>query len=38
VEVVRVRIQRPAFIFSIRDVDTTDQDNEQDNFGALLAR
>jgi GH35 family endo-1,4-beta-xylanase len=26
----------PAFIFSIRDVDTADQDNEQDNFGALL--
>jgi hypothetical protein len=26
----------PAFIFSIRDVDTADKDNEQDNFGALL--
>jgi polysaccharide biosynthesis protein PslG len=26
----------PAFIFSIRDVNTADQDNEQDNFGALL--
>ena len=26
----------PAFIFSIRDVDSADQDNEQDNFGALL--
>jgi len=26
----------PAFIFSIRDVGTTDQGNEQDNFGALL--
>ncbi|MBP1820602.1 hypothetical protein [Mycobacterium sp. OAE908] len=26
----------PAFIFSIRDVDTADQDNEQDNFGALV--
>jgi hypothetical protein len=26
----------PAFIFSIRDVDTADQDDEQDNFGALL--
>ena len=28
----------PAFIFSIRDVGTTDQGNEQDNFGALLTR
>jgi polysaccharide biosynthesis protein PslG len=26
----------PAFIFSIRDIDTADQDNDQDNFGALL--
>jgi hypothetical protein len=26
----------PAFIFSVRDVNTADQDNEQDNFGALL--
>jgi hypothetical protein len=26
----------PAFIFSIRDVDSADKDNEQDNFGALL--
>ena len=26
----------PAFIFSIRDVNTADPDNEQDNFGALL--
>jgi hypothetical protein len=26
----------PAFIFSIRDVDTAVQDDEQDNFGALL--
>jgi hypothetical protein len=26
----------PAFIFSIRDIDTADQDKEQDNFGALL--
>jgi hypothetical protein len=26
----------PAFIFSIRDIDTAVQDDEQDNFGALL--
>jgi hypothetical protein len=26
----------PAFIFSIRDVNTAEQDDEQDNFGALL--
>jgi hypothetical protein len=26
----------PAFIYSIRDVDTADRDSEQDNFGALL--
>jgi hypothetical protein len=26
----------PAFVFSIRDIDSADRDNEQDNFGALL--
>jgi len=26
----------PAFIFSIRDVNSAHQDDEQDNFGALL--
>jgi hypothetical protein len=26
----------PAFIFSIRDIDGADRDDEQDNFGALL--
>jgi hypothetical protein len=35
VEGVGVWVQRPAFIFSVRDVNTADQDNEQDNFGAL---
>ncbi|WP_110315007.1 cellulase family glycosylhydrolase [Mycolicibacterium moriokaense] len=30
------RFSGPVFIFSIRDIDSADQENDQNNFGALL--